>query len=138
MLLVERAQECVADRSPPGSLLEPSDRSRLNHAAFPRSARKFLAARLTRLRKCRTTAEGSPRRDARFRTAFGWLGPLRRRYATPSMIIRCMEAGTAEIPRPGATRLSADVMRGASWPRRGRKPALRHAAVVASYSPGPC
>ena len=35
-----------------------------------------------------------------------------------------MEAGTAEIPRPAATRLSADVMRGASWPRRGLKPAL--------------
>jgi hypothetical protein len=35
------------------------------------------------------------------------------------MIIRCMEAGTAEIPRPAATRLSTDVMRGASWPRRG-------------------
>src|SRR5215216_1949919 len=38
----------------------------------------FFAASLTRFKKCRTTAEGSPRRDARFRMAFGWLGPLRR------------------------------------------------------------
>src|SRR5713226_3416377 len=29
------------------------------------------AARLTKLRKCRTTVEGSPRRDAMFSTAFG-------------------------------------------------------------------
>ena len=46
--------------------------------------RKFFAACLTNLRKCRTTIEGSPRRDARSSGAFGWMGPLRRRYTTPS------------------------------------------------------
>jgi hypothetical protein len=42
------------------------------------------------------------------------------------------------MPRPVATRLSAEVMRDASCPRRGLKPALRHAAAVALWNAGPC
>ena len=37
-----------------------------------------------------------------------------------------------QMPNPAATSESADVTRGASWPSRGLKPALRHAAIVVS------
>ena len=43
------------------------------------SKREFFAACLTNLRKCRTTTEESPRRDARSRGAFGWMEPPRAR-----------------------------------------------------------
>ena len=104
---------------------------------FLQSADKPLAVAFTRFTNCRTTAEASPRREARLRMAFGWPAPLRRRYMTPSMRICCSEAGTTAMPSPLATRLSADVMRGASWPMRGLKPAARHAITVASWRPLP-
>src|SRR5215213_11125293 len=72
----------------------------------------FLAVLLTNVTNCRTTAEASPRRDAKLRIAFGTI-PLILRYVTPSMFIRCSEAGTKEMPRPAATRLSVEVIRGA-------------------------
>ena len=53
------------------------------HGVRPRrsdsSKREFFAACLTKVRKCRTTTEGSPWRDARSNGAFGWMGPSRRR-----------------------------------------------------------
>ena len=101
------------------------------------SGRKSFAACLTNLRKCRTTTEGSPRRDARSSGAFGWTEPLRRRYTTPSTYRWLKDAGTSEIPSPTATRLSVDAMRGASCPAYGLKPAARHAAIVTSRRPIP-
>jgi len=114
-----------------------------NHVRFriPRmsglesSRRKSLAARFTKFRKCRTTAEESPRRDARFKGCLGIGPPLRRRYVTPSMCIRCSEAGTREMPSPTETRLSVDAMREASGPMRGVKPAAWQAAIVEAYNP---
>src|SRR5262245_23707951 len=40
------------------------------HGTWPESWRKALAVLLTTFRNCRTTAEGSPRRDARFNMTF--------------------------------------------------------------------
>lgn len=41
--------------------------------------RKSLDTRLTMLKNCRTTVEGSPRRDARLNSALGCVAPVRRR-----------------------------------------------------------
>lgn len=88
--------------------------------------------------KCRMAAEGASRRAAMDRKALGWTGPRSGRNATPSIVMLRMDAGTKVTPSPLATKLSADMIRGASWPRRGLNPASAQAARVASYSAGPC
>jgi len=55
----------------------------------------------------------------------------------PSIRARCTQAGRRVRPSPTATRLSADVIRGASWPSLGLNPALRQAAIVTSENAGP-
>ena len=76
-----------------------------------------------------TTGENQRRRE--LRASASW------RYTTPSICNRRRDAGTIETPSPAATRFSVEMMRGASWPTRGLKPAPRHAVMMVSYRPGP-
>jgi hypothetical protein len=50
---------------------------------------------------------------------------------------RCIDAGTMEMPSPAATKLSAELVLAASWPRRGVKPAARYVSNTAARNPGP-
>ena len=63
---------------------------------------KSLAALLTRWRNFLTTSEESPRREARLSAALGLAVPLRERYTTPSMFMRCSDEGTNVTPSPAA------------------------------------
>lgn len=117
------------------TVTEPDQRGTRGSLAFLVSQKvgRFIAAFLTKARKCRTTAEGSPRREARFRGCVTRAAPLSRRYTTPSIFIRRTDSGTMEIPSPAATKLSADVMRGTCWPMRGLNPAAWQAAVCRDH-----
>src|SRR5215471_1009144 len=108
---------------------ESNERGRPTLALFSRPNRPTF---FTRFRNCRTTVEGSARRDARLRQMVDCGEPFSRRYTTPSICIRCMDAGTRAIPSPTATKPRLDVTRGARWTTRGLNPEARHAAIVAS------
>jgi hypothetical protein len=72
----------------------------------------FLAVDRTKLRNCLSTGEGSLRREANPRNAFG-AAPCMRRYTIPAIRTLCIVDGTKAIPSPAATRLRVDVIRGA-------------------------
>src|SRR5262249_23579111 len=108
---------------------ESNERGRPTLALFARPNRPIF---FTSCRNCRTTVEGSARRDARLRRTVDCGEPFSRRYTTPSICIRCMDAGTRAIPSPTATKPRLDVTRGARWTTRGLNPEARHAAIVAS------
>ena len=82
--------------------------------------------------KACVAAEGSSRRQARLSGTLIAGRPVRGRYVTPSSGNLLRDAGTMVMPRPAATRLRVETMRGASWLTWGLKPAALQAAMMTS------
>ena len=103
----------------------------------PGPRRSAAAARSTVWRNAVAIGPSPLRRDARCNGADRPGQSDTARNVTPGIATRRIDAGTIDTPSPAATRLSVEGSRGASCATTGANPAPRHAATMASYSPGP-